>query len=353
MAKFFDDNLSRQIEEIERVTLPFNDLQRLVGEFEKTTGAARFAKEIAELHKPLDIMQQLSAPSALELAMREDAISKVIEKIGSSDLLLHEKFIDSISSRIVELNTPLSITLEEIGASRSLIDDTLRALDLHSTSQQIQKILAGPQIDSCVLRMSSPVDHYVDTLRDLQKQIAGFYNNDLFDSLNKSLQESIFPSLVALKEGVIGPAAGLMITDPLRQHGIFSWEWPSDEAPVFGSAIFFAAPPSLRQIPSSSRELFIECQIVCSICGDPMLVENEERYWNSPRKLTISIDIVPLCSACTQRADGSPEYWLANLSHLIERDRPALRLIRGRGTGSTGPKKLGHLRLVKPEENED
>src|SRR5436309_3003847 len=102
MPKFFDDTLSRQIEEIERATRPFRDLQWLAKELEETTAAGRLAKEIAGVHESLNIMQQLSAPSALELAMREDTMFKVVEKIGHSDRLLHEQFTASLSSGLVE-----------------------------------------------------------------------------------------------------------------------------------------------------------------------------------------------------------------------------------------------------------
>ena len=336
MTKFFDYRRYRELETIRRMTQPLEELQRFSREIERTTSVTRLAQgisQIAQMGKTVDIASHLAAPVSIELAA--------------------QKLVDPLHLRTVDVVSSASKIMGGLEISKSLVSDYLRAMDLHSVSLQIQEMFASSEIDTKAFGISTALNPYIESLRDIQGHLARSFNQDLFRSFSKDLRESIYLSLAALREGVIGPATGLMIADPLKQHGIFSWEWPSDKEPIFGSAIFFAARPSLQQIPSSSRELFIECHISCSICGDPMLVENEERYWNSPRKLTISIDIVPLCSACTQRANGSPEYWSENLSHLIERERPLLRLIRGRGTGGTGSKRRDYLRVVRPEENED
>ena len=233
------------------------------------------------------------------------------------------------------------------------MDDQLRGLDLSNVSQRIQGIFAATQGETGLLDVSPFLDGYVDTVRDLHGRIADLSQAPLVNSLDKSLQESIFPSLAALRDGIISPASGLMIADSLEQQGILTWERLGKRNPAFGAAVFFAAPPSPQVPPPSSRTLLIECHVSCSICGDPMIAAGEERCWESPGKLHISIAVIPICSACTRKATESPDYWDAHLAHLIGKSRPVLRLIRGKGKGESASGRRGHLRLVKPEEDDD
>jgi hypothetical protein len=319
------------------------------------TSTARLAEELAQVRDTLALneTQKLQVASVLGVAAQGIPLPGTLASIGIGDLGLKASLAGSTALEHAALTTSLVNSLQEIGNSGRLLRDQLHALDMHDATRQIQDLLAGFQVDLNALGIVSPVDRYVDTVRDLQRQFANIVDKSLFNSFNHNLRESIFPSLAALRDGIIGPASGLMIADPLERHGILTWEGTGKRNPSFGSAAFFAASPDLQPLPPSSRKLFIECRIECSICGDPMLVEGEERYWDSPGKLRVSIRIVPLCSACTRRAKESPDYWDEHLAHLIGKARPVLRLIRGKGKGEPVSKRRGHLRLVKPDEQDD
>ncbi len=345
MPKFFDDSLARRLEEVRSITSPFDEMRKLAH-------LTRFDSEIAGLRQGADLLERLSGGAALERTLRKNSLSEALERMDSQTRALRTKLADLLPPRIAELNAAFSHTLEEIKLPKGFIDDPLRGLNLYSASREIQGILTATQIDTGVLGVSSLLDRYVDTLQDLHGRIAGLYQNPLASVLDKSLQESIFPSLAALRDGIISPASGLMMADLLERQGIFTWEGPDKRTPVVGSAVFFAASPSLQSLPPSSRKLLIECHIDCSICGDPMIAEGEEWYWESQRKLRVFIRIVPICSACARRAKESPDYWDDHLTHLKGKARPQLHLIRGKGNGGTGPKSRSHLRLVKPEEND-
>lgn len=353
MSRFFDDSLARHLEEMQRITQPLRDIQLVSEKFKEMTGAARLAEELAQVHHslPSDEMQKFSTASMLGVAAQGMPLPGTLASMGV--LELEASLAGSV---VLEHAAPKASFLnfrEEIESSGRLWRDQCKALDLYSTSRQIQEMLAGSQITSGAFGPHSFIDRYTDALRDLQKHVASFSHVDLVNSFHKSLQESVSSSLAALRDGIIGPASGLMIADPLERQGIFTWAEPRKMDPIFGSAALFPAPPSLQQLPPSSRKLLIECHIDCSICGDSMLVEGEERYWDSPGKLRISLRIFPLCSACTRRAQGSPDYWDEHLARLLEEPRPSLRLIRGKGKVGTEPKRRDHLRLVKSEEDDD
>lgn len=346
MPKFFDNSLARHLEELRHVAYPFDEMRKLAS-------STQLDSKLAELRQQADILDKLSGDSTLKRVLPKDPLSDARKIMDDAAFRMYGQFVDTISSGIAKFDAPFLNALDEIRLSKRFIDDPLRGLDLDSAYQKIQGILTATQIDTGVLGGSSLLDRYADSLRDLHGRIASLYHDSLFNVLDKSLQESVFPSLAALRDGIIGPLSGLMIADPLERHGMFTWEGSGKRNPAFGSAVFFAASPSLQQLPPSSRKLFIECHIDCSICEDPMIAEEEERYWESPGKLRVSIRIVPICSACTRRAKESPDYWDEHLAHLIGKSRPSLHLIRGKGNGGTGPKSRSHLRLVKPEENDD
>ena len=265
------------------------------------TGAARLAEEFTQVHNSLalDERQKLSTATVLGVAAQGEFLTGTLASIDVVDQGLKASLAGSGAFENAALKTSVVSSLQEVGNPGRLLRDQLNSLDLHSTSRQIQDMLAGFQIDSNAVGLVSPVDRYVDTLRDLQKQFAGIVDESLFNSFNKNIQESTFVSFAALRDGIIGPLSGLMIVDPLERHGMFTWEGADKSNPAFDSAVFFAASPTLQPLSPTSRKLLIECHISCSICREPMIVEGEEQYWESSGKLRIFIrrlsDLLNLC----------------------------------------------------------
>ena len=133
---------------------------------------------------------------------------------------------------------------------------------------------------------------------------------------------------------------GLMLEGPAAMQASIAWRVRRDE-----SSIHMAAVTPQAQIGDSPR-LSLETEVVCALCGGPILmIGNARLTLIGRRRGVLKRRIFPACATCSQ-PKNIPAL-LAALDELTNPAAPRLEIIRGAGRGD-GVRK-GDLRLVRRE----
>ena len=97
-------------------------------------------------------------------------------------------------------------------------------------------------------------------------------------------------------------------------------------------------------------EVVVEDEVVCTLCGNPMIPFGSDMKWIGPRRGVRQIRIFPGCSTCAETERRHPGFLYDSLPALA-RPQVIRAVIRGGGQGDG--RRRGILRLVRSDDERD
>lgn len=116
MAKFFNDSLTRHLEEVRGIMRPIEEMQQWNERFKELSGASRLGEEFAQVRhsSALDEVQKLSSASVLGIAAQGAALPAALRSIGAVDPGLKVSLASSLALEQAVLKIPFLDFREEI-----------------------------------------------------------------------------------------------------------------------------------------------------------------------------------------------------------------------------------------------
>jgi hypothetical protein len=102
--------------------------------------------------------------------------------------------------------------------------------------------------------------------------------------------------------------------------------------------------------PGHDLELLLDEEILCALCGGPMVTIGRSMSWIGPHQGVRRRLIFPACSECMRRESEEPGFLYDALCELTRPFVVIRGVIRGGGRGDGSPR--GRLRLIRMDDGD-
>jgi hypothetical protein len=305
-----------------------------------------------------------SASALVDAIERQQRMFEPLDRIANSSLGKLDVFEQMARGGFLDhlgLVDKTALAFADLGGRGTLFESMRRHQEMFEHTTMLASVYgshkalfdAGVFSDVTSLRdftktLGSPFEmtRAYDTIARLQESIARSYAVDHVPLWGAHLATIAAPSSALLGTGMFDRATGILSAFDAIGASL-AWLRPDERGePTFAAAALVKRSPPKA---SSVRRINVSCNVQCSICDDPMLVQAKNFHWESDDEIVIDLGVVPICSACTRRAQDDPSYWSEHLAHLM---RPRFELIDGGGDGGGEPAAEGILRIVDDDERD-
>lgn len=204
----------------------------------------------------------------------------------------------------------------------------------------IKRLTDTLELEACTLHQLRRIRDFDMALRAIMPEPAGV-------AWSTHLRMTALPTISFLAQDWPKPF-GLM-TDLGRPElgASVAWLTRHRAEPMIMTAAITPQPADTKD----GFELVVEDEVVCALCGSPMITFDSDVKWIGPRRGVRQRLIFPACSTCSATERQHPGFLYAALSDLTRPAPAGCVVIRGGGQGDGRPR--GVLRLVRSDDKDD